>query len=163
MAQDTSLNGLRNLILTSLYGRRAGLDSSDYLVGPRAFREQVEGVLSAGSTIVSTSVATNLSAYGISLVGATGASGTTAYNLSAPVTGLTKRLFNPTTGVANIGTTGAGAFICSTGSITSTYGNILLTGKGAMCELIALTTALWGVMTPFSITSATTGYQTQIS
>src|SRR2546422_740349 len=117
MAQDTSLNGLRNSIITSLYGRRIGLDSSDYLTGPRAIREQVEGVSSAASTIVSTSVTNNLSAYGLSLVGATGATATTAYTLAAPVTGVVKRLFNPTTGLAVILTTAAGAFICSTGSI----------------------------------------------
>lgn len=145
MAQDTSINGLRNGIITSLYGRRIGLDSSDYLVGPKAFRDQIEGVSSAGSSIVSTSVASNLSAYGLSLVGATGASATTAYTLAAPVTGVTKRLFNPTTGQAVIGTTGAGAFICSTGSVTSTLGSITLIAKGACIELLGLTTALWGV------------------
>lgn len=152
MAQDTSLNGLRSALITSIFGRRLALaagNSSDsnpeYLVGVRALREQVEGVSSAGSTLTSTSVASNLSPFGMSLVGATGASATTAYNLAAPVPGVTKRIFNPTTGQAVVFTTGAGAFICSTGSITSTLGSITLSAKGAFVELYALTTALWGV------------------
>lgn len=155
MAQDTSLNGLRSQLLTSLFGRRLALDSGDFLVGPKALREQVEGVSAAGSTIVSTAVATNLSAFGVSLVGATGASGTTAYNLAAPVPGVVKRLFNPTTGVAQIFTTGAGAFICSTASVTSTQGQINLAGKGSGVELLGLTTALWGVMTQIASSVST--------
>lgn len=147
MAQDTSLNGLRNLVLTSLYGRRAGLDSSDYLVGPRAFREQVEGISSAGSTITSTGVGTNLSAYGMSIVGATGASATTGYTLSAPVTGVTKRLYCDSSGYAVV-TCASGSFINSTASVGSTQTTITLSGKGCAAELFALTTALWACMTP---------------
>lgn len=152
MAQDTSLNGMRRSLVTQIYGPRLALGpgnssdfTPDYLVGPRAFREQVEGVSSAGSTVVSTSVANNLSPYGMSLVGATGASATTAYNLAAPVPGVTKRIFNPTTGTAVVLTTGAGAFINSTGSVTSTLGVITLTAKGSFVELYALTTGLWAV------------------
>lgn len=170
MAQDTSLNGLRSKIITSLFGRRAGLswgNSSDnnpeYLVGIRAVAEQVSGVSAAGSTIVSTAVATPLPAYGISLVGATAASATTAYLLAAPVPGVAKRIFNPTTGQANIGTTDAGAFICSTASVTSTQGNIFLVGKGAQVELWGLTTALWGLAQNLAITTVTTGNLVQIS
>lgn len=154
MAQDTSLNGLRSKIITSLFGRRAGLswgNSSDnnpeYLVGVRAICEQVEGVSSAGSTITSTAVTNNLSPFGVSLVGSSGASGTTAYQLAAPVPGVKKVLFCPTTGYAVVFTTGAGAFICSTGSAASTYGSITFAGKGNSVEMVGLTTALWGVMT----------------
>lgn len=163
MAQDTSLNGLRSQLLTQLFGRRLGLSfgnssdnqSADYLVGPKAFREQVEGVSSAGSTITSTAVTNNLSPYGLSLVGATGASATTAYNLAAPVPGVVKRLFNPTTGIAVVLTTGAGAFLCSTGSAASTQGIITLSGKGSGVELFGLTTALWGVMSQIASSAST--------
>jgi hypothetical protein len=167
--QDTSLNGLRNSIITSIFGRRAGLsfgnasDTGDYLVGPKDIRVQVEGVSSAGSTIVSTSVANLLSPWGVSLVGATGASATTAYQLGAPVPGTVKYIFNPTTGQANIGTTGAGAFICSSASVASTQGNIFLVGKGAYVELLALTTNLWGLAENLAITTVTTGNLVQIS
>ncbi len=170
MAQDTSLNGLRNQLLTQIFGRRLALapgNSSDsnieYLVGPRALREQVEGFSSAGSTITSTSVASLLSPYGVSVVGATGASATTAYQLAAPVPGVRKVIFNPTTGQANIGTTAQGAFICSTASAASTQGNIFLVGKGAYAELMGLTTALWGLMEDLAITTVTTGNLVQVS
>jgi len=169
MAQNTSLEGLRSQIKTSIFGRRLGLDSDGFMVGPKQSRVQVEGVSSAGSTIVSTAVATPLSNYGVSLVGATAASGTTAYILAAPSPGVRKTLFVPTTGYAVVIATtdstgaGAGAFFASTGSVTSTYQKITLTGKGAMCDLIGLTTALWGVLTPAGITTVTTGYQLQIA
>lgn len=153
MPQDTSVTGLRNQIVTSLFGRRIGLtpgNSSDtgihYLVGPTAFRVPVLGVSSGGSTITSTSVATPLPPYGMSLIGASGASATTAYLLSAPVPGVRKLLFVATTGTAVVGTTDGGAFIATSGSITSTYGIMTFAGKGANVELFGITTALWGVI-----------------
>lgn len=169
--QDTSLNGLRSDYITSIFGRRLGLgwgnssDTGDYLVGPKDIRVQVEGVSSAGSTVTTTSPAAGqaLSAWGISLVGATLASASTAYNLNAPVPGTVKRIFNATTGQVNVATTAAGAFISSTGSVTSTYGNIFLTGKGAYVELWGLTTNLWGLAVFSGITSVTTGAGIQVS
>lgn len=169
--QDTSLNGLRNTYITSIFGRRLGLtygnssDQGDYLVGPKDLKVQVEGVSSAGSTIVTTSPAAgqNLSGWGMSMVGATGASASTAYNLGSPVPGTVKYIFNPTTGQANIGTTAFGAFICSSASVASTQGNIFLVGKGAYVELLALTTNLWGLAENLAITTVTTGNMVQIS
>lgn len=150
MAQDTSISGLRNQIVTSLFGRRVGLtpgNSSDtaihYLVGPVAFRDSVMGISSAGSTIVSTSVATPLPPYGVSLVGATGASATTAYLLSAPVPGVEKILYNPTTGRANVLTTDGGAYMASTAS--NALVSAQLTAQGSFVRLLGLTTALWGI------------------
>lgn len=162
MAQDTSLNGIRNRIITSIFGRRIGLGfgstydgEPSFLFGVRGVAEQVEGISSAGSTIVSTAVTNNLSPFGCSLVGATGASATTAYNLAAPIPGVVKRLFNPTTGIAVVLTTGAGAFLCSTASVTSTQGIISLAGKGSGVELLGLTTALWGVLTQVASSAST--------
>ena len=157
MAQDATLQGLRSQLITSIKGRRLALDPNDYLVGPRDLRVQIEGFSSGGSTITSTAVATPLSAWGGSMVGASAASGTTLYTLAAPVPGVRKVLFVPTTGYAVVGTTAAGAFICSTASVTSTYGYITFTGKGGVCELVGLTTALWGVLTNYAITTVTTG------
>lgn len=160
MAQNTSLEGLRSQILTQIWGRRLGLDSNNYLVGPLSQRTAVQGVSSAGSTVTSTSVASPLTPYGVSLVGATAASATTGYTLSAPVPGVSKILFVPTTGYAVVTVTtdstgaGAGAFICSTASVTSTYQIITFSGKGNYCELIGLTTALWGVKSFSGISAA---------
>lgn len=143
MAQITDLEGLRSQVLKSLFGRRIGLDNDGYLVGPPGVRQPVMGVTD-GSTLVSTASAT-VPAYGVSMVGSTGTSASTGLALDAPVPGVEKTLINVTTGQAVVGTTAAGAFICSTGSITSTFGTITMAAKGAVCELIGLTTALWGV------------------
>jgi hypothetical protein len=163
MAQDTSLNGLRNQLITQIFGRRLALapgnssDSSvEYLVGPRAFREQVSGWSSAGSTITSTSVASPIDPFGVTVVGATAASATTAYTLANPVPGVRKTIFNATTGSATFLT--GSAFICSSGSITSTYASVTINGKGVGIELLGLTTALWGVINPQGITTVSTNF-----
>lgn len=165
MAQDATLSGLRNQIITSLFGRRLGFtagNSSDvsveYLAGVRGVREQVEGWSAAGSTIVSTSVATQLSPYGVSVVGATGASGTTGYVLSAPVPGVEKRIFCPTSGYAVI-TLASGNFITtvSTGSNGSTHTIITFAGKGNAVTLLGVSTAYYAVMPNQTVSSVTTG------
>jgi len=151
MPKDTSLNGLRGQIITSVHGRRLGLDVDGFLVGHLGERQTVAGVSSAGSTIVSTSVATALTNYGVSLVGASAASGTTGYIMTSPTPGCEKILFVPTTGYAVVTLTtdstgaGAGAMLCSTASVTSTYQVITFAGKGGFVRLIGLTTGLWGL------------------
>jgi len=167
MAQDTSLSGLRNQIVTSIFGRRLGLapgNSSDvainYLTGSHAFREQVEGWSAAGSSIISS--AYNLAPYGISVVGCSGASATTTYTLSNPVPGVTKKIFNVTTGYGVV-SLASGSFLVSTGSAASTQAQITFVGKGAYVELIGLTTVFWGLTENLAITSVTTGNLMQIS
>ena len=152
MAQQTDLEGLRNQIVTQLFGRRMGFTPGNgvqtdpnFLAGPKGFREVLGGFSSGGTTITSTSVASQIPPYGFTAVGATGASATTAYDLAAPVPGIEKLLMNLTTGQAVIGTTAAGAFICSSGSITSTFGIITIAPKGAFLRLMGVTTALWAV------------------
>ena len=156
MAQDATLQGLRSQLLTQIHGRRLALDPNDYLIGPRDLRVQIEGFSSGGSTITSTAVATALSAWGVSVVGASAASGTTAYVLAAPVPGVRKTLFCPTTGYAVVLASTA-AYYCSSASVTSTYQIATFTGKGNMLELMGLSTALWAVLTNYAITSVTTG------
>lgn len=146
MPVDRTLEGTRNRLLTSIFGRRLGLETHGSLGGMAGSIEPIDGFTSGGTTVTSTSVATNLPAYGLSAIGASGASATTAYNLDAPIPGVRKTLFVPTTGYAVVGTTASGAFIASTASVTSTYGIITFTGKGNFVELMGLTTALWGVI-----------------
>lgn len=150
MAQDTSLQALRNAIITSIFGRRVGFDKNDCIVGPPALRWPAEGWSSAGSTIGSTAPAT-LSAFGLTVGGSVGTSGTTAASpacqqLPAPVPGVRKLLFNATTAMMTVGTTAAAAYFMSTGSAGSTYQYVTLWGKGVSLELIGLTTALYGVL-----------------
>jgi hypothetical protein len=166
MALDTSLNGIRNRLITQIHGRRLGLasgNSSDqgahYLAGPAAAISPIEGWSAAGSTIVSTSVANQLVPYGVSVVGATGASGTTGYTLSAPVPGVDKTIFCPTSGYAVI-TLASGNFI-TTASSTCTIATF--SGKGQTLKLTGLSTAWYGVMNYQNITSVTTGPQIQFS
>lgn len=154
MSQNTLLEGLRSQILDSIKGRKFGLDvNSDLVV--RSVRQPVMGT-TGGTTILSTASAT-LPAYGVSMVGSSGTSGATSYVLDAPIPGVRKTIFNPTTGTVVLGTTAAGAFICSTGSATSTYGYATFAGKGNILEMIGLTTALWGVVTNYGISTVTTG------
>lgn len=159
MAVDLSKEGRRSAYIKSLFGRAMGFQDAnmDVVCGPVGYANPIDGFSAGGSTIVSTSVANNLPGSGVSMVGASGASGTTAYNLAAPVPGVRKMLFNPTTGVAVIGTTGAGAFINSTGSVTSTLGSITLGGKGAYIELFPLSSALWGVVNVSQISTGGIG------
>lgn len=143
MAFGALLEELRNSVLDSIKGRKIGIDFDGYLTGIPDNRVPVMGSTGGGSTVVSTATA-SLVPYGVSLVGSSGTSGATAYTLQSPDPGVRKVLFNPTTGVVNIATTLAN-FI-STGSITSTYANITMAGKGASLELIGITTALWAVL-----------------
>ncbi len=158
MAQKTKLNALRDQLITQIHGRRLGLgpgNSSDtsphYLMGIASIREQVDGWNSDGTTVTSTDVTTLIPPYGVTMVGATGASATTAYQLSAPVPGVRKTIFNATTGAVTVLTTAQGAFICSTGSAASTYGSFSFIGKGNYVDLIGVTTNLWGVVSGNSI------------
>jgi hypothetical protein len=153
MAQNATLEGLRNQIVKSLFGRNIGLTfgqstetNPEYLGGVKGYRVPVTGFSSGGSTVTSTSVASDISPTGFTAIGATGASATTAYTLAAPVPGTEKILFNPTTGQAVVLTTGAGAFVCSSGSITSTFGTITMAPKGSFVRLAAASTALWVVV-----------------
>lgn len=160
MAQQTNLEGLRDQIITQLFGRRIGFargndvaSDPEYLAGFAGVRQPITGFSSGGTTVTSTDVASDISPSGITAVGATGASATTAYTLAAPVPGVLKTLFNPTTGAVTVLTTGAGAFICSTASITSTHGSMTFAGKGNFCLLVGLSTALWGVVSDGGLAS----------
>ena len=153
MAQDVSLEGLRSQIIHSYDGRKDGRDKDEFSLGLKDIRLGQDGWKTAGTTIVSTSYGVGtagssyLQPFGVSVVGATGASATTGYMLGVPVPGVYKTLINPTTGYAVINTTAAGAFIASTGSATSTHGNITMGGKGCNIQMFALTTALWAALT----------------
>lgn len=163
MARNASLEGLRSEILDSIKGRKIGLEPAGYLQGQLTVRDPQTGMTS-GTTLLSTATSL-LPAYGMSIVGSTQTSGATAYTLADPVPGVRKVIFNPTTGTATItlNSTAAGQGIVSTGSITSTYSVIQMVGKGAMIDMIGLSTNEYGVMTNFAITTVTTGNLVQLS
>ena len=148
MSYDGSLELLRNGILDSIKGRKLGLNPAGYLQGQLAVRDAATGL--TGQTTVLSTASAALPNYGVSLVGSTissgsSASSTSAYALADPVPGVRKMLFNPSTGNLAVITSSAATF-CSSGSVTSTYWQVTLNGKGSFCELIGLTTGLWGVL-----------------
>ena len=160
MANGALLEELRSQVLDSIKGRKLGLDANNYLVGALAFRNPILGSTGGGSTVLSSATA-SLVPYGVSMVGSSGTSAATSYTLQMPIPGVKKTLFVPTTGYAVVTVTtdatgaGAGAFLCSTASVTSTYQIITFTGKGNFVELIGLTTALWGVVNDGGINTVT--------
>lgn len=144
----TSLDSLRSSIITSLFGRRAGLDQNGLLVGMPALRMPVDGFSSEGSTFPSTGTGT-LSKYGVSVIGSSASSGTisaspTCQQLPAPVPGIPKYLFNPSTAVMTVGTTAAAAYFMTSGG--STYQYLTMSGKGQGAVLLGISTDVWAVM-----------------
>lgn len=148
-----SLEGLRNDVLKSIYGRRLGLDSNDQLVGPQGFRVPSDGWESDTTTFATTGTA-NLVNYGLSVIGTSITSASTAgtagqQQLAAPQPGVVKYIANPTTGEVTIGTTAAAAFITGSNGVgppaASTYQYLTIYGMSA-ATLIGLTTERWMLM-----------------
>lgn len=130
MAQDTSINGLRNQILTGLYGRKLGFDPGNYLLGVHDLRVAVESLTSA-----TTLVAKN---YGITRLDSIAL--TTTFTMDLPAPGTVKRLVATTTStLGNAITLTAGNFF-TTASATLSIATFL--GRGQALELVGLTTAL---------------------
>ena len=167
MAQKVSFQGLREQIVHSLYGRILGLDKDHFLIGKDIRVQTGEGFTTQTSTnygqIYAVSTAsTGFSNFGVSVVGTTSSASSTGspVPLDAPTPGVLKTIYNPTTGSGAITTTGGNggpSYICSTGSVNSTYQYAILTGKGSAVQLLGLTTALWAVMgAPNGMTTVST-------
>lgn len=125
----------RNSILTSIYGRRLGIDRNDYLVGPKAEAVQVEDI--------TTTAATSASPYGITRVLTTGSTQLGLYSLQAPErAGVRKTLclHSTSTGNMQFQLTGANCWASSGASGTTM---INLKGNGAVVELLSISTTLW--------------------
>lgn len=134
----------QNLINTSLFGRRFGLQNltttisggsrgpADFLVGPEQLRS---GVTTAEST------GTNLAAWGVSVCPGTSAASSAVYTLDPPIPGVKKTIFG---GVSN-----GPVYVKTANSetIQSTVGSSFTTVKvsslGGGFELLGLTTAVW--------------------
>ena len=161
MAIDVSLEGIRNRIVKSLYGRKFGLLNGP---GPKGSTDidsisllgGIQGVVHPITTVTSASTAsTVVPAYGITLGRTTDSSGTTSgWNLDNPIPGVRKTLQCQTTGYSvfllngTANTTVVTGVVCgptnTTGLTTATQ--ITLWNKGAAAELFGITTAIWGVM-----------------
>lgn len=144
-----SLETIRNAILTSMYGRRAGITPDEYFAGPKDFKRAIEDL---------TTVATTVIGYGTSRVIATGSTqGPVQYTLPAPIPGTQKRLTINTTSTASFQflSTAAGASILAASDGT-TKALVNLVGPGGSVTLEAVTTALWQVIASVGSPSYTT-------
>lgn len=138
MAQ--SLETLRSRTVTSIHGRRLALDSGGYVVGPPDIKGVVEDL--------TTSTGTDVLAYGIGRVTATGSSqGPVQYNLAAPVPGVSKRLCMNTTSTGSyqfLSTPNGASIMCGSDGTTKSLVNLV--GPGGAVTLWGVTTAIWQVM-----------------
>lgn len=137
-------------IITSVYGRRLGLQNSssgqfgtskriDLLVGPDAFR----------SLVTTETTATNLSACGISKISGSSAASSSVFTLDPPIPGVDKTLWFTSTGDKNcyVKTANSETFQSTMGSSFTT----LQCTAGGLVRLVAVSTAIWLA----SITSGT--------
>jgi hypothetical protein len=147
-----------NKILTSLFGRRVGLQrmstaesggsrgTQEYLVGPEALRPNV-------STAETTS--TNLHPFGVSHVRGTSADSSSVFTLDPPIPGVEKTLYFPSTG-----NTACYVKTANSETIHTTLGSSHTTIKstiGGMCRLVGVTTAIWAALDITSGTSSQAG------
>lgn len=131
-----------NKILTSLFGRRLGLQRlstaesgastpNEFLVGPDDFRV---GVNTAETT------STRLEAHGYSGNLGTSAASSAVYTIDPPIPGVRKVLASSTANGPVYVKTASGVIISSAGSTDTT---VKLSTLGNAVELIGLTTAIW--------------------
>ncbi len=137
-----------NSILTSLYGRRLGLQQIttgkdgvslpfDVLVGAEQVRN---GVTTAETT------GTGVTSYGVSFLNGTSAASSSVYVLDPPVPGVRKTVvFSSANTPMYLRTKNAETFRTSADSTVATVISSTLTG--AVVDLIGLTTAMWGLLT----------------
>ena len=137
MAQ--SLETLRSALLTSLFGRRLGLDNGEYLSGAKSFKHAVEDI--------SSTVPTTVLAYGITRIGTMSSTQGPVQNfLPAPVAGVEKTITmtGTSTGSQQFLSTANGASIVNT-SAGTTSGVLNFLGPGGSVTLVGLSTSVWGV------------------
>ena len=132
-----SLTSLRDSILTSIWGRRIGLDKDDFILGFKGTRTAIEDFdNSTGSTAVN---------YGMTRVMTTAASsGGAAYTLQAPTPGARKTLYHYGASTSCFVFGMAGSAIVQGGSLTSAGSTMIsMFRQNACIELLGLSTAIW--------------------
>lgn len=136
MALTNTLEGIRSRIVTSIFGRRLGLDSNDFLIGCKDNIVPIE-------TISSTASGQTLVAYGASIIAATNAStdSALAMTLAAPIPGVEKFLVQTSSSTAGYAITLASGQFVSSGSSAG----VTLTSLGAnqSMTLMGLSTAAY--------------------
>ena len=136
-ATQQLLEVLRNQYLTSLYGRRAGIDPNAYEIGPKDFRVQIENI--------GTTAASSLSSFGISCLSCTVAS-SAIYTLQ-PIDGIGiqgKQIIQTSTSTLGY------IVKCSTNPVTnllttggSSFNQMTFSCLGALQELVSISSVVW--------------------
>lgn len=148
-----TLTQLRNAILTSIYGRRIGLDVNEFLVGPKDHLRPIQSLTSGSS-------ATQVTNYGLTLLDVTTGAASTASSIGTTETGCSWQMAAPVAGVEKIlsktSATGGSTMPCvvelSTGvtaidtTLGTTFTGINLQGVGAFVRLLGLGTTAWLVI-----------------
>ena len=149
----TTRSVLQNSILTSIYGRRLGLNANEFLAGPK-------DILLATQSLTSGSTGTQVTNYGITMLDCTTGAATTAsslgttevgcaWSMAAPEPGARKTLMKVS---ATLGSTMP--VVCAFGSgvtgydssFLSTATGVMLNAVGQVVHLVGLTTAKWLVL-----------------
>jgi len=134
-----SLQQVRDSIMTSIYGRRLGLDKDDRLCGIKGRRETI-------TEATSNTTAVNLPNYGIVTVAS---SNEMTWVLDDPLVGCeVKIMIGTSTSTANHYINTDTATIKSSFGTTQTQ--IDMEGGGAGITMIGLSTGLWGILTKAS-------------
>jgi hypothetical protein len=150
---STLLESLRSKILTSLYGRRFGIDQSGTVVGHLATREAVE--------VLNSTAASSAAYYGTTVVLTSGSSQTQVNTLQAPPgAGIAKTIFqaSTSTGTAQFTASGGAAFLTATDGSSKAVLSVL--GAGGMFTLVSLSSLYWAVTGQSPSTAALTGFTT---
>jgi hypothetical protein len=138
MAQ--SLETLRSNNVTSIHGRRLGLQQDETLAGPKEMKLAIEDI---NSTVVTTALA-----YGMTRVQTTGSSqGPTQHFLPAPIAGVRKYIAMHTTSTGSqqfLSTANGASILAASDGTTKSLLNFR--GPGGSVELMGLTSAVWAVI-----------------
>ena len=125
--------------MSSVHGRRRGLDANDYLVGPPDIRRQVEDI--------TTTAASSLSPYGMTRYLTSGSSQTNVDTLQAPVIGVQKRIFLHSTSTGGMIIKASGSALFMGASVTTAGSTVIqLHVQGANVTLEAVSSVLWYVV-----------------
>ena len=145
-----TLDTMRNNILTSIHGRRVGLDKDDFLLGHKGIRmpitEDVSG-LGASAVIAGVGTGTSIANYGLTrVVSSAGSTANTgfAFTLQAPVAGARKIIYKygASTSAHVFGLSGSA--VVQGGSLTSAGSTMIsMWRQNAMVELLGISTAIW--------------------
>lgn len=136
---------LRNQMLTSMMGRRAGMDVNDYEVGEQDTRLVIDNIASTISTSLSPNGFTNLSCTSVS---------SATHTLLAPVSGIYKQITQISSSTLGIVIQfGANAQIVTTAG--SSFNQMVFAGVGHCASISCMSTStatgpIWISATPAS-------------